>query len=350
MDPPDYGSEEFTDLRVNLATTLRMTEQEAVAHLTHSWRQRFPPPNLPENPPGGQPVNPPDQDLDIANQAPLDVPPPGDPPAVAKKKNFPKFRDDAVMPTARKTGPSEHALRKLRAFDYVELWYFTPRGREETAAHAVALKSESFTITQSDSGLALLPSRNPQTSRGTIVRDEHLSFHEMSVAKNGLIACMEKCGWEQPTICKFMDFYLLLDTHEIRDQPRGDQALVLYQAQACWEWHEEINNGRTAFNIALINEDRLRQIADSIRADTHNQMINVSLFLPRGTPPFSHWIFYPFPHMHMLLPCPAPAPPGPALPRPIRPHPQRTATFMGYRRLVTYHPRYPRHCEHGHRT
>jgi hypothetical protein len=297
MDPPDYGSAEFTDLRVNLATTLRMTEQEAVAYLTNSWRQRFPPPNPQQNPPEQQPVNPPGQARDIANKGlpvapppddPPAVPPSGDLPAIAKKKNFPKFHDGAVMATVRKSGPSKHTLRKLRAFDYVELWYFTPRGHEETAAHSVALKSESFTITQSDSGLALLPSRNPQTSKGSIVKDEDLTFHKMSIAKNGLIACMEKCGWEQRTIRKFMDFYLLLDTHEIRDQPQGDQALVLYQAQARWEWHEEINNGRIAFDIAVINEERLRQIADSIRADTHNCMIDVSPFSLPKNPPISY--------------------------------------------------------------
>jgi hypothetical protein len=280
MDPPDYNTEEFTDLRLNLAAALRMTDQEAAAYLANSWMQRFPPPNPQGNPPGQQQANPPNPARDDADQGAPAHPPPGEPPATTKKKSFPKYHDGAIMATTRRTGPSEHALRKLRAFDYVELWYFTPRGREETAAHAVALKSESFTITQSDSGLALLPSRNAQTSRGTIVKDEHLTFHEMSVAKNGLIAYMEKCGWERPAIRKFMDFYLLLDTHKIRDEPRGDQALVLYQAQARWEWHEEINNGRVAFDISIINEDRLRQIADSIRAATHNQMITVSLLSP----------------------------------------------------------------------
>jgi hypothetical protein len=227
MDPPDYTTEQFRDIRENLILALAMTEQEAIDHLSDAWRwwnpraqQGDPPGQQQPNPPALQPVNPPPVQQRGDNQAPQNTATgarPQSPPTIGeKKKNHPKFRHGQTMTTFRR--------------------HFIHKGREATATHATALKTETFAITASDSNLTLTPARSSSTPKGFILQNEDLIYGEMSIAKNGLIAYMAKCGWRDENIRPFMDFYILLDTHEIRDEPQGDRAIVIYQAQARRNW------------------------------------------------------------------------------------------------------------------
>lgn len=277
MDAPDYESEEYAGIRQDLAHALNMTEQEAAEHLASVWRQRNPrqgrhdpPPHQPRDP------SPPAQ----AQREPEDEPQPDLPPAaVEERKNAPKIIMDRGIPAVRLSDPSEHALRKLRNFEYVELWYFTPKGCEAAASHAVSLDADTFTIAKSDSNLTLLPTRSTSMPKNSIIQDQHLSFSDMGTAKNNLITHMQRCGWPDGVVTSFMKFYTLLDTHPIRSQPQGEQAILMYQAEVRRDWHRELAASRDhrVFNLARVCNGRLQIIADSIRIDLHNQLIRVSL-------------------------------------------------------------------------
>ncbi|XP_006458902.1 hypothetical protein AGABI2DRAFT_115870, partial [Agaricus bisporus var. bisporus H97] len=186
MDPPNYAEGQFEQLRLNLAQAMGLTEQEAVAQLTTLWRQRNPPAQQ-----NGPPAAPP--------QPPNNLPAPAAPPNLAvpaeRKKGVPEIQENVYQSTSRIPDPSDHALRRLRNYEYVELWYFTPKGCEVAASHAVTLEADTFTITKADSNLTLLPSRTSAVPKGHIIQDQHLSFSDMSIAKNNLIPHMTKCHW-----------------------------------------------------------------------------------------------------------------------------------------------------------
>ncbi|XP_006464115.1 hypothetical protein AGABI2DRAFT_75048, partial [Agaricus bisporus var. bisporus H97] len=176
---------------------------------------------------------------------------------------------------------------------YVELWYFTPKGCEVAASHAVTLEADTFTITKADSNLTLLPSRTSAVPKGHIIQDQHLSFSDMSIAKNNLIPHMTKCHWPPQLVQKFMDFFINLETHPIRSQPQGEQALLIYQAEARRDWYRDFaaSKDNKTFDIAGIVESRLRQIADDIRISTYNQLIAVCPF---------NYHHMPFAHLFLL--------------------------------------------------
>jgi hypothetical protein len=157
MNPPNYTTKQFRDIRENLTLALAMTEQEAIDHLSDAWRRRNPQAQQGDplgqqqpNPPAPQPVNPlpvqqqggppaqrqqtPPVQQQGDNQAPQNTATGArsqSPPTVGeKKKNHLKFRHGQTMTTFRRPDPSAHALKLLQEFKYVELWYFTHKGPE----------------------------------------------------------------------------------------------------------------------------------------------------------------------------------------------------------------------------
>ncbi|XP_006456663.1 hypothetical protein AGABI2DRAFT_122550 [Agaricus bisporus var. bisporus H97] len=221
MDPPNYAEGQFEQLRLNLAQAMGLTEQEAVAQLTTLWRQRNPP--VQQNGPPAAPPQPPNN-------------PPGPAAPLLIWRSLQKERKS----TSRIPDPSDHALQRLRNYEYVELWYFTPKGCEAAASHAVTLEADTFTITKADSNLILLPFHTSAVPKGHIIQDQHLSFSEMLIARNNLIPHMAKCHWPPQLVQKFMDFFINLETHPIRSQPQGEQAILTYQDEAHRDWYRDL--------------------------------------------------------------------------------------------------------------
>lgn len=275
MDPPDYTSDIYAAIRQDLALALDMTEEEAAEHLANTWRQR-------NRRNGEHPEQPPPQPPRLPQIQPEEDRDPEPPRAPEGRKNVPQIDLEESIPASRLPDPSEQALRKLRNFEYVELWYFTPKGCEVAAAHAVSLDADTFTISKSDANFTLLPARTSSLPKNAIIQDQHLLSTDMAIAKNNLIAHMERCGWPDNVVRMFMRFYMKLDTHPIRSQPQGDQALIIYQAEARRDWHRTlaVNKNHKVYNLARIRDSRLQEIADEIRIATHNRLISVSRSFP----------------------------------------------------------------------
>ncbi|KAF8999605.1 hypothetical protein BDQ17DRAFT_1246359 [Cyathus striatus] len=65
--------------------------------------------------------------------------------------------------------------------------------------------------------------------------------------------------WPKEVVDSFSNFYMQLDSHPIREEENGDEALVIYHARARKEWHDRLAN-KEGMNLAIINEDLLTNI------------------------------------------------------------------------------------------
>ena len=90
-----------------------------------------------------------------------------------------------------------------------------------------------------------------------VVPDAELNFRQMSMAKNALIPLMTKYQWSEKVITAFTQLFTELELHPLRHQDFGERALIIYQARARREWHDQMKLGM-AFNIGVINENLLQ--------------------------------------------------------------------------------------------
>lgn len=125
--------------------------------------------------------------------------------------------------------PAPYALNKIENLEYVELDYFT----------------------------ALRPSKD-------IRNDEDLSWEEMLEAKNMMLHFMKQSGvWPTAHAESLAAFFVALELHPRRFLTNGKKALLLYQRRVRCEWFRALERNE-GFNIGLISDDLLRNIADEV--------------------------------------------------------------------------------------
>ncbi|KAK6989042.1 hypothetical protein R3P38DRAFT_2572418, partial [Favolaschia claudopus] len=117
---------------------------------------------------------------------------------------------------------------------------------------------DTFGITRSDDILALAHVSVSKPSE-KVVLDENLTWSEMSAAKTLLVKEMEAAKWPKEYVMALAQFYYNLDNHPMRHEPHGEKTLLLFQARARREWHDQLKLNMF-FSIANINEDHLRVI------------------------------------------------------------------------------------------
>lgn len=126
--------------------------------------------------------------------------------------------------------PVAYALDKINNLEYVELDYFT----------------------------ALRPSKN-------IRKDEDLSWEEMLEAKNTMLHFIAQSGlWPKAHVESLAAFYLAIELHPRRLMANGKYSLLLYQSRVRREWFHALEDNE-GFNIGLISEGLLRNIADEVK-------------------------------------------------------------------------------------
>jgi hypothetical protein len=266
MNLPDYSTQRFASARQSLVQVFGMSEQEAVDQLASIWRQR--------NPGTAAPVphqtSSQSQALVLATDI-LSAP--------ERKRSFPKFIQGRCPPTRRDPYPFEHAICKLKNFEYVALWYFTPKGCEIAAAHAFSIEEADTTVIRTGSSLVPISTRAFAALEAAFVPDKDLTYDEMSIAQMTLVSYMAKCDWPPNLINMFMHFHQCLITHPLGSEPGGDQVLVKYQAEARLEWHRTlaISKDNQTFDLSVINNHRLEEIEREIRRSIQLKLLSVSI-------------------------------------------------------------------------
>ncbi|TFK31308.1 hypothetical protein BDQ12DRAFT_619107, partial [Crucibulum laeve] len=90
-----------------------------------------------------------------------------------------------------------------------------------------------------------------------------LSMQQMTIAKNSLLAHMEKSGWPHKHVLALATFFLQLENHDKQQELEGNTILLIYQAHVRCEWNAALKapSRDATFNIGVINDALLESIS-----------------------------------------------------------------------------------------
>ncbi|KAJ7658629.1 hypothetical protein DFH06DRAFT_1407036 [Mycena polygramma] len=186
--------------------------------------------------------------------------------AAKKKPKLPAFDAALTAPNFLQPRPSTFAKNKVAALDYIDLWYFTVEGcRDADTVRSGTAADEAFGLTRTDDLLELKPMSSHKAAK-RVVRDEDLTWSQMTVGSTGLVKEMETAGWPKEYCTAFASFYYALNSHpyRLRGTP-GEAVLLIYQARIRRSFHDCVKEG-TSFNIAGINSTLLDSIQTEYNA------------------------------------------------------------------------------------
>ncbi|KAJ7433954.1 hypothetical protein B0H11DRAFT_2119934 [Mycena galericulata] len=112
-----------------------------------------------------------------------------------KKPKLGEFDAALVIPDFLGPRASNFAKKKLEDKEYVELWYWSKEGCLDAESLRGGVEAdESFGLSQVGSTLSLKPLTAYKASK-KVVRDEELSWAQLSIAKTGFLAAIVAAGW-----------------------------------------------------------------------------------------------------------------------------------------------------------
>ena len=171
-------------------------------------------------------------------------------------------------PNALEILPARHVLMRLEKKEFVELWHFTAQGCRDAAAMDLAAPEDTFGLVNTDKGI-LFQTIGASSVSSKVVKDENLSWDQLTEGRKRLLECMNSCGWSVFEVKELAKFYINLDLHPIRSQSYGLQAILRYQERVRRDWVRSLKIGRP-YAIGTINDDLMnecqRQIAMEIQA------------------------------------------------------------------------------------
>ncbi|KAJ6618628.1 hypothetical protein B0H10DRAFT_2217583 [Mycena sp. CBHHK59/15] len=211
--------------------------------------------------------------------------------AEKKKPKLGVFDSTLAIPDYLGPRVSSFAKKKLEDKEYVELWYWTKEGCLDAESLRGGVEADdSFGITQVGSTLSLKPLTAYKASK-KVLRDEDLSWSQLSIAKTGYLAAIEAAGWPNPHRAALASFFYAIENHPSRmnHDDYADSILVIYTSRSRRFWHDSLSQGK-GFNIAIINEKLMEQISTefhnklrSSRYRTFDELADNSAFGARGS-------------------------------------------------------------------
>ena len=146
-----------------------------------------------------------------------------------KKQEMKDFDDNAMVGNYISPRPAQYAIRRIKDFEFVELWYFTSEGCIDTLQHQHTQNDDTFGLSKMD-GMVTLKSVLSLKALKNIVPDTELTFRQMSMAKNTLIPSMSRYEWTEKAIQVFAQFWTQLEVHPFQQWEHGERVLLVYQA------------------------------------------------------------------------------------------------------------------------
>jgi hypothetical protein len=119
--------------------------------------------------------------------------------------------------------------------------------------------NEHFTLAQKDGVISLQSTLAKSSAKAK--PDEQLTFNEMSAAKAGMLEDMVRAGYPEQYTTSLQQFFYILENHELRRQPYGDEILVLLQARVRRDWHADVKR-KEGWDIAKFKRLLLQQIKE----------------------------------------------------------------------------------------
>ncbi|KAF9789218.1 hypothetical protein BJ322DRAFT_1017925 [Thelephora terrestris] len=158
--------------------------------------------------------------------------------------------------------PARNILKRLEKKEFVELWYFTADGCRETSG-ADLLSSDDYNLVGTGNGRIVLRSKASAATSTKAVKDEDLSWEQLTEAKTRMVGCMKACGWSQHEVTQLVMFFLSLDDHPIRSQSYRLQTIMRYQDRVRRDWTSRLKTD--AYSISEVNDNLMKEFRDDIR-------------------------------------------------------------------------------------
>ncbi|KAI6141841.1 hypothetical protein BKA82DRAFT_4361667 [Pisolithus tinctorius] len=263
---PDFSLPAFQGMVELAMIGANMSQEDAIEELGRCWDQNNPPgephpEDLPQ--PEGDQGNPPEEP-----PRPLAQPPAVGPECLLQRlpeTNPPAFDPDTMVSSNLPTRPAKYTIKKIEAFKFVHMWYFTWEGLLEAAQTVRRLEeNDTLAITQAGEGNVTLRTANSLTASKNAKPDHTLTFTEYMYAKNHFLMCIQNTGWGNQLVDAFNWFFHRIDNHRLRDRgDRGERALLHYASKVRQDWHDKAARNQ-AYNISTINEELLADIGQDL--------------------------------------------------------------------------------------
>lgn len=181
---PEFHSNAYTIIRQALMATHNKNEQQAIEHLIATWDTEhqewidvWTAQQAAESH-EAQCIKQEHQELEeeeqrIANEEAEREKTEAD----KKKPKMSGFNESLPPPSVLIPRPSQFALQRINAFDFVELWYFSPKGCKDTARTPKSQMDDALGLTSSNNVLTLRPIASIKASSNARL-DSDLSFSE----------------------------------------------------------------------------------------------------------------------------------------------------------------------------
>ncbi|KAG2043194.1 hypothetical protein BDR03DRAFT_1006071 [Suillus americanus] len=247
---PDFSTPIFKGLRDQIIGGTQMTHEDVAADLTTAWqqdhdlrvlawtRQSDEDTRLAAEVAKANQEQADQERLQLEHEAEVELRK-----AEKKKPKINDFKTGMVIGDTLTPRPSQYAIHKLKTFEYVELWYFSPDGCKTMAEDAKTNADDAFGLTKVDDFVALKPVTSFKASRKAI-QDHTLEWRQFDLAKNSFLLYINKLNWPDKHQRALTMFFMNI------------QVLLLYAARVRRDWHDTLalNNAFdiSAFNLALL--------------------------------------------------------------------------------------------------
>ncbi|KAH9902529.1 hypothetical protein C8Q73DRAFT_623089, partial [Cubamyces lactineus] len=177
-----------------------------------------------------------------------------------KAKTLPPIPRGKPAPLSVSKPITPFAVNKLRNKQYVKLWYFTEEGLNRAAGSNFSYPDNVVMVSHTDSAIHVSVPAPPSKD---VKKDEELTWDQVSKARTLFLQNAKMYGWGDEHLEVLAIFFLALDAHPIRNEVKGNQTVVRYQARYRRQWHLSMDQG-SPFDLSVINEEALHAIRRDI--------------------------------------------------------------------------------------
>lgn len=266
---PDFASATFEGIRNRIIGNTQTTHDEAANELITGWRQdrdiRLAAWNVQVNEETRLAAEAARAEQEHINQEHTLLEQEAETERKDAEKKKPKINDFKVGTSVSDTlthRPSQYAIHKLKSFEYVELWYFSPDGCRDTADEAKSSADGTFGFTKVDDFVALKAVAAFKPSRKAI-QDHSLEWRQFDMAKNSFLLYINKLKWPEKHQRALTMFFMNIVSHPQCAEPFGERALLLYAARVRRDWHDTLTLD-SAFDIGIFNTTLLKNLAEEV--------------------------------------------------------------------------------------
>ena len=267
--PLQLDADEFNPIRQLLMNRRGYTEEEATLRLQAL-------------------LGPADQDQDHVPPPPPAPPSPSPPPQHApltddesqfpskKKVMFVDFDLNSTIPEWTPHSPDPHAVARIKAMEYVELWYFTTEGIKDASQRTPTAVEDAFGLLKTDAGITFQPIKTSRASQ-KVIQDEALPWEKIMSARHNLLLEAFSAGWPEKIRVALSEFYVNLEALGARG--KNPRVLVLYHAIARRRWHAALKGLGQPFNLSNINGALFTELENQIRESDNEEFRKQASFI-----------------------------------------------------------------------